>query len=140
MAIVAMGNKTLQKQNVAGKTYCTYACIHTCSVRVAYTIKKGVTIFPSPAGMPLTKQSLAWNNLHCKKRFGIFPSPAGMPLTKLSLAGIQFNYFRPGRVWLVTSRLGTGKSFTMFYSVLVYNCTCILTCAYLHTIAQDGQR
>jgi hypothetical protein len=25
--------------------------------------------------------------LHCKKRFAIFPSPAGMPLTKLSLDG-----------------------------------------------------
>ncbi len=29
-------------------------------------------------------------NLHCKKRFAIFPSPAGMSLTKLSLAG---NYY-----------------------------------------------
>ncbi len=25
--------------------------------------------------------------LHCKKRFAIFPSPAGMSLTKLSLGG-----------------------------------------------------
>jgi hypothetical protein len=25
--------------------------------------------------------------LHCKKRFGVFPSPAGMSLTKLSLDG-----------------------------------------------------
>jgi hypothetical protein len=25
--------------------------------------------------------------VHCKKRFAIFPSPAGMSLTKLSLAG-----------------------------------------------------
>ncbi len=37
-----------------------------------------------------------------KKRLAILPSPAGMSLTKLSLAGI--NYFWPGRVWLVTSR------------------------------------
>ncbi len=27
------------------------------------------------------------NNLHCKKRLAVFPSPAGMSLTKLSLAG-----------------------------------------------------
>jgi hypothetical protein len=27
------------------------------------------------------------NGLHCKKRLTIFPSPAGMSLTKLSLAG-----------------------------------------------------
>jgi hypothetical protein len=41
-------------------------------------------------------------NLHCNKRLAIFPSPA---------------LFRPGRVWLVTYRLGTGKSQTFFYSV-----------------------
>ncbi len=40
--------------------------------------------------------------LHCKKRLAIFPSPA--------------EYSRPGRVWLVTSRLGTEKSPS--YSVL----------------------
>jgi hypothetical protein len=36
--------------------------------------------------------------VHCKKRLAIF---------------------RPGRVWFVTSRLGTGKSLTFFYSVFV---------------------
>jgi hypothetical protein len=36
--------------------------------------------------------------IHCNKRLAIFPS-------------------RPGRVWLSTSRLGTGKSLTFFYSV-----------------------
>ncbi len=44
------------------------------------------------------------------KRLAIFLSPAGMSLNKLS-------YSRPGRVWLVTSRLGTRKSLTFFYSV-----------------------
>jgi hypothetical protein len=29
--------------------------------------------------------------VHCKKRFAIFPSPAGMSLTKLSLAGNNLN-------------------------------------------------
>ncbi len=37
-----------------------------------------------------------WLHVHCKKRLPIFPSPAGMSLTKLSLAGKQFNYSRPG--------------------------------------------
>jgi hypothetical protein len=54
-------------------------------------------------------------DLHCKKRLANFQSPAGMSLTKLSVAGN--NYSRPGRVRLVTSRLGTGKSLTFFYSV-----------------------
>jgi hypothetical protein len=35
--------------------------------------------------------------LHCKKELAIFPSPAGMSLTKLSLAGKKLNYSRPGR-------------------------------------------
>ncbi len=29
----------------------------------------------------------SWYSLHCKKRLAIFPSPAGMSLTKLSLGG-----------------------------------------------------
>jgi hypothetical protein len=55
--------------------------------------------------------------LHCKKELAIFPSPAGMSLTKLSLGGKKLNYSRPGRVWSVTSRLGMGKRLTLFYSV-----------------------
>ncbi len=39
--------------------------------------------------------------VQCKKRFAIFSSPAGMSLTD-----------SPG--WIVTSRLGTGKSLTFF--------------------------
>jgi hypothetical protein len=42
------------------------------------------------------------NTVHRIRRLAFFPSPAGMSLTK---------------VWLVTSRLGTGKSLTFFYSV-----------------------
>ncbi len=41
--------------------------------------------------------------VHCKKWLTIFPSPTGMSW--------------PGRVWLVTSRLGTGKSITFIFSV-----------------------
>ncbi len=53
---------------------------------------------------------------HCKKELAIFPSPAGMSLTKHSLGGKKLNYSRPGRVWSVTSRLGTGKRRTLIYS------------------------
>ncbi len=52
---------------------------------------------------------------HCKKELAIFPSPAGMSLTKLSLAGKKLNYSRPGRVWSVTSRLETGKRLNLLY-------------------------
>jgi len=56
--------------------------------------------------------------MHCKKELAIFPSPAGMSLIKLSLGGKKLNYSRPGRVWSVTSRLGTGKRPTLFYSAI----------------------
>jgi hypothetical protein len=49
------------------------------------------------------------DSVHCKNRLAIFPSPSGR---SFSLAGN--NYFRPGRVWLVIPRLGTGKSLTFF--------------------------
>ncbi len=38
------------------------------------------------------------NDVHCKEELAIFPSPAGMSLTKLSLGGKKLNYSRPGRV------------------------------------------
>jgi hypothetical protein len=57
--------------------------------------------------------------IHCKKKLSFFPSPAGMSLTKLSLAGNNLiNKSRPGRVWLVTSRLRTGKSTTFLHCIL----------------------
>jgi hypothetical protein len=41
---------------------------------------------------------LLFHVLHCKKELAIFPSPAGMSLTKLSRGGKKLNYSRPGRV------------------------------------------
>jgi hypothetical protein len=38
-------------------------------------------------GNIISRQSLIFFKPHCKKRLLIFPSPAGMSLTKLSLAG-----------------------------------------------------
>ncbi len=55
--------------------------------------------------------------MHCKKELAVFPSPAGMSLIKLFLGGNNLVFSRPERVWSVTSRLGTGKWLTLFYSV-----------------------
>jgi hypothetical protein len=41
-----------------------------------------------------------------------------MSLIKLFLGGNNLVFSRPERVWSVTSRLGTGKWLTLFYSVL----------------------
>ncbi len=57
-----------------------------------------------------------FNHLHCKKELAVFPSPAGMSLIKLFLGGNNLVFSRPERVWSVTSRLGTGKWLTLFYS------------------------
>jgi hypothetical protein len=55
--------------------------------------------------------------LHCEKELAVLPSPAGMSLIKLFLGGNNLVFSRPERVWSVTSRLGTGKRLTLFYSV-----------------------
>jgi hypothetical protein len=57
--------------------------------------------------------------VHCKKELAVFPSPAGMSLIKLFLGGNNLVFSRPERVWSVTSRLGTGKWLTLFYSVMI---------------------
>ncbi len=63
--------------------------------------------------------------IHCKKRFAIFPSPAGMSLTKLSLGR---NTVFPSRESLVSDiPAGDGKIMKLFYSVLSvvhHNPTC----------------
>jgi len=63
--------------------------------------------------------------VHRKKSFSIFPYPDGMSLTKLSLGGnndAYINYSRLGRVWYVTSRLGTGIS-KSFFTLCKYDLT-----------------
>jgi hypothetical protein len=62
--------------------------------------------------------------VHCKKRLVVFRSPAGMSLTKLSLAGKNFIISGQGD-WLVTSRLGTGKSL-IFFTVHIYGLSDLL--------------
>ncbi len=58
--------------------------------------------------------------LHRKKRFTNFPSPAGMSLTKLPLGrnySVLTSLFPQRESLVVTSRLGTGKSRTLFYGL-----------------------
>jgi hypothetical protein len=51
------------------------------------------------------------------KKVNYFPVPS-RDVTNQTLTGREYlNYSRPGRVWLVTSRLGMGKWQTFFYSV-----------------------
>ncbi len=56
-------------------------------------------------------------NEQCKKKVIIFPVPI-LDVAHQTLPGRELlNYSRPGRDWLVTSRLGTGKTINFFYSV-----------------------
>jgi hypothetical protein len=57
--------------------------------------------------------------MHYKKRVYCFPVPS-RDLTYQTLPWREkLNYSRPGRVWLVTSRLGTGKPLAFFTVVVV---------------------
>jgi hypothetical protein len=47
-----------------------------------------------------------YTRIHCKKRLAIFPSPSR------DVTNIKYSW--PGRVCLLISRLGTGKSITFF--------------------------
>jgi hypothetical protein len=50
-----------------------------------------------------------WGILHCKKKVTNFPVPS-RDVTNQALPSLDLlNYSLPGRVWLVTSLLGTGK-------------------------------
>jgi hypothetical protein len=52
------------------------------------------------------------------KKVIVFPVPSGDVINQTLHGRELLNYSRPGRVWLVTSRLGTGKTITFYYSVL----------------------
>jgi hypothetical protein len=55
--------------------------------------------------------------LYTVKKIVDFPVPR-RDVTNQTLPGWElFNHYQPGRVWLLTSRLGTGKSTNFFYSV-----------------------
>jgi hypothetical protein len=61
-------------------------------------IKSLIMIYKTLVGLGAFIEEEDSNKLHCKKELAIFPSPAGMSLSKLSLGGKKLNYSRPGRV------------------------------------------
>jgi hypothetical protein len=63
---------------------------------------------------------------HTVKKVIDFPVPS---------RDVTINYSGPGRVWLVTSRLGTGKSLIFFYSACISGCSfeiCIIHSYYTY--------
>ncbi len=52
------------------------------------------------------------------RRWWAAAKPSGISSYQTLTGREKFNYSRPGRVWLVTSRLRTAKSQTFFYSVV----------------------
>jgi hypothetical protein len=52
--------------------------------------------------------------LHCKKELAIFPSPAGMSLTKLSLGGKKTKLFPPRKSLISDIPAGDGKTANSF--------------------------
>ncbi len=58
-----------------------------------------------------------WSVLHCKKSFSIFPSPAGMSLTKLSLGGNNLymtSLFPPRKSLVIDIPAGDGNIKKLF--------------------------
>jgi hypothetical protein len=88
---------------------------------LSYTVKK-VIAFPVPSRDVTNKLSLGGNNFsyiflsYTVKKVIAFPVPSRDVTNKLSLGGNNFIIPAQGE-WLVTSRLGTGKSITFSYSV-----------------------
>jgi hypothetical protein len=56
--------------------------------------------------------------LHCKKRLAVFPSLAGMSLTKLSLAGTNLIIPGQGEFGISDIPAGDGKTCNLFYSAV----------------------
>jgi hypothetical protein len=71
------------KQNQVFNIYTVQADIYIVQVCTQYSTTKS-SLYEVPLGFRLKMQPKL---LHCEKKLTIFPSPAGMSLTKLSLAG-----------------------------------------------------
>jgi hypothetical protein len=54
------------------------------------------------------------DQVHCKKELAIFPSPAGMSLTKLSLGGKKTKLFPPRKSLISDIPAGDGKTANSF--------------------------
>jgi hypothetical protein len=69
------GTGQSSEEGVSNSSFLTYSIINKSRACLVYTIKKSFSIFPSPAGMLLSKLSLGGNN------------------------DVIINYSCPGRVW-----------------------------------------
>ncbi len=56
------------------------------------------------------------------KKVIVFPVPSRDVTDQTLPGGEYFNPSQPGRLWLVTSQLGTGKTINFFYSVAFVEC------------------
>ncbi len=65
----------------------------------------------------LQKEYYTLQSVRCKKCSRFCGPQLGCHKPDSLWPGEQLNYSPPWKVWLVTSRLGTGKSLTFFYSV-----------------------
>jgi hypothetical protein len=54
-----------------------------------------------------------WRRIHCQKRLAIFPTSAGMSLTKLSLAGSNFKVFTARESLFSDIPAGDGKIYNL---------------------------
>jgi len=59
--------------------------------------------------------------LHCKKGLEVFPSPAGMSLTKLSLAGNNLPSPSPRKVWSIQIQESRGFIYSVTYNYGQYS-------------------
>ncbi len=117
-----------KKNNFKKTYYVVIVASHRKEQSWAPTIEKVCDRLYDEQQLPNKKKyKLYWDTTVCiaclytvKKRFTSFPSPAAMSLPNSPRAGImtsELNYSCPGGVWLVTSRLETGNSWTFFYVV-----------------------
>jgi hypothetical protein len=96
----------------------TCITVSKCHHRIGYR-PGSLWLYPSGRGRPPT-QLHSLSEYTVKKSFSIFPSPAGMPLTKLSLGGnnLYLTSLIPHRQSLISDiQAGDGNIEKIFYGV-----------------------
>jgi hypothetical protein len=95
-------------------TLCTYIAYSGC---LMFILKPTLKEKPCPTSLQQGDIIFFYVTSYNVKKIIVFPVPSQV-VNNQTLPGqdliLIINYFRPGRVWLVTSRLGTGKTITFF--------------------------
>jgi hypothetical protein len=88
--------------------------LRICTLKCVF---RGLTIYFCPS-----YRNLITKEVHCKKRLAIFPSPAGMSLTKLYLAGIaNLFYSVQADFWYLVLLIEVGQKFaSKTYHIKIY--------------------